>query len=217
MEFLTFFLSKLHEELNRVQKKALLAPTSVKNKDSVVIASSNVLATGLKKREEILMQEDSEIQDLFQGEYLSVRDCSFCHSKNFSFEMFYSLTIEFPSGQRNFFTKNFLQPVGLTAEKEIFSLEKLIHQFFLKKKTIDNLLHCSRCGKSQKHTIVYYLWRAPKILTLQIERFSTTEFLGQIFCEKKTELIGSKKLQLSLDQYYHADAYTYGKLPMTWL
>ena len=95
----------------------------------------------------------SVITDLFTGMFCSVIECSVCHNKSRSFDLFTSISIE-------------------TAATGETSLEQCLKDFSSEEHLKgDNQYNCEECNKKVDATKNIYIWQTPEILIIQLKRF----------------------------------------------
>ena len=111
-EFLTALLSNLHEGLNRVYPKNENNPNKEKEKDKDNENSNNNIdiKTLYKKFvEEQNKKNDSIINDLFNGYFLSTTTCDDCGKKCINFESFNLLSLPIPKKHYSYNFKYFTE------------------------------------------------------------------------------------------------------------
>lgn len=140
------FQRKFLEELNR----------TLRNKDLMI--SKKILKTGslaelsydffIKSRK----KENSIITDVFYGQFAICFTCARCNRKQYHFESFSEIPLQFVSGVR---TK--------------LRIEKLIEKYF-SDEYLDFLEKCEGCGKVGKHEKKMRLAILPKVLVVTLMR-----------------------------------------------
>ena len=122
----------------------------------------------------------SVIANLFYGEIINIIDCSKCNYNNNVFELFNTLTLNFPECEPN---------------KNLNITELISHT--LKTETIENY-HCEGC-KSEGCNRKNYIMRLPNYLIVHLNRFKKTD--KQI--EKINNLVEFPIENLDLTEYFH--------------
>eukprot|EP00760_Papus_ankaliazontas_P028348 PhM_4_TR364/c0_g1_i3/m.16319/K11833/USP2; ubiquitin carboxyl-terminal hydrolase 2 len=148
-EFLRFVLDGLHEELNRIRTP----PPYQELKDIDGESARDQAARWIRYHDE---RNNSIITELFGGTLQSERKCSVCGYVSRSFDPFLDLSV----------------PVKKSSSGRT-SLQDCLAQY-----TTPELLsgseraYCSRCKKHTDSTIQLTVYRLPRILVVQLKRFS---------------------------------------------
>lgn len=145
-EFCSYLLDGLHEDLNRVALKQYVQHPDLDNMPTV---DAGKLSWKLSKK-----RDDSQICDLFQGQYKSSIKCRSCGHTSLSFTPFTFLTLPLPKrGQR-------------TTLKDCinnFSETELV--------TGADAWHCPHCKCPRDALKTITIWRLPAVLIIQLKRF----------------------------------------------
>ncbi|CAG9309972.1 unnamed protein product [Blepharisma stoltei] len=142
-EFLSFFLDKLHEDLNRAPKTSKKLAT-IKGKRSERYAA--------KSWRSYLETNCSIIIDLFQGQLRSTLKCLNCKGAKVKFENFLHLSLPIPSNIQN--------PCLDDCMREFTKAEFLVDKWF-----------CPKCQTPVSAAKKYDIWKAPPILIIHLKRF----------------------------------------------
>lgn len=152
-EFLRYLLQGLHEDMNRVQQK----PSPIKINEAEEERLSE-LDRAKRSWARCLRYEDSPISEIFAGQLKSCLECSECHHKSITFDMFWDLSLPLPS--RNDSSTNLEECIKLFMNEEVLDG---------KEKPL-----CERCKVKRRCTKKFSFQRCPQILVLHLKRFSQT-------------------------------------------
>mmetsp|Transcript_13273 Transcript_13273/g.24893 ORF Transcript_13273/g.24893 Transcript_13273/m.24893 type:complete len:440 (-) Transcript_13273:15-1334(-) len=143
-EFLTSFLDKLHEDLNRVKE-----PPSCHSAENTV--TEEVIAA--LKWEEHLQNGCSVIVDLFQGQLKSTVRCTTCSYVSLTFDTFMYLSLPIP-------------------KTKVPTLQECLLEFTKEEKLEpDQLWICPLCGIPNQAIKKFDIWKVPPVLVIHLKRF----------------------------------------------
>jgi len=149
-EFLRYLLQGLHEDMNRVQQK----PTPIKIDEA---AEERLRENDRAERswQRCLRYDNSPIADIFAGQLKSCLECSVCHHKSITFDMFWDLSIPLPRNKSSIHLNECIQL--FMSEEQLDGKEKPL---------------CERCKTKQTCTKKFFIQQCPVILVLHLKRFS---------------------------------------------
>jgi ubiquitin carboxyl-terminal hydrolase 8 len=109
-------------------------------------------------------QDFSPIKNLFVGYLISNIECEKCYSNSPSFESFLTLQLSIPINKKSNYN-------------DIYRLEECLDHF-IKDEKLDKLnkLYCDLCNLKNQSVKKMLIWKAPKILVIQLKRFITNAF-----------------------------------------
>jgi ubiquitin C-terminal hydrolase len=146
MELLRFLLDGLHEDLNRV---------SVKPKYQELPGEGDPNKIAAEWWNYNLSRDSSVITDYFSGQLISTITCGSCRHKTYSADTFLDLPLPIPD------SRSYKASVSLTSCFDMFGEEEEIEDY-----------HCSSCKKKRRCYKQMQIYRFPKILVIQLKRFS---------------------------------------------
>lgn len=149
-EFLTFFLDKLHEDLNRANHNST-KPRLVKKQALEQMAA--------RSWREYLQNNCSIVVDLFQGQLCSTLKCLRCKGARVKFETFMYLSLPIP---------RWIEEPTLEECLQEFTREELLSG--------DQKWVCPNCKVKVNATIKFDIWKVPPILLVHLKRFRYTAF-----------------------------------------
>lgn len=160
IEFLTFLLDAIHEDLNQmgvatIQEKQQimeLTPEQEKTREVLPIRLASTI-----EWERYLKLNFSIIVDYFQGQYLSQLRCLECGTTSTTYNAFLILSLPIPEKLGN--TENITLDDCL---KEFVQLELLDEE---------NKWHCPKCKKFTRLTKKITITRLPQVLIIHFKRF----------------------------------------------
>ena len=138
-EFLAFLFSSLHEQLNRVTKKTKYEEIEEKKENETNLQASERYLNIEKKK------NDSIINDLFNGQFISTTTCNICGKENTFFEQFNILSLPIPKNHClisiKYFTEKDLKtfPFSINQYTTFANLKDKALMYY-KKKIIDKIL-----------------------------------------------------------------------------
>ncbi|CCE85415.1 Piso0_005011 [Millerozyma farinosa CBS 7064] len=163
IEFLTFLLDTLHEDLNQMhivdpnEKRAILELTPEQERIREILP---VRLASTIEWERYLKLNFSIIVDYFQGQYLSQLKCLECGTTSTTYNAFSILSVPIPEKLGSF--KN-------------ISLYDCIEEFVtLELLDDDNKWFCSKCKRSTKSTKKISITRLPQVLIIHFKRFKVS-------------------------------------------
>lgn len=184
IEFLTFILDSLHEDLNQalitdlVSKATILelSLTQEKARENLPIRLASTI-----EWERYLKLNFSVIVDFFQGQYLSQLKCLVCHTTSTTYNSFTILSLPIPEPLRDNSRPTLLYDcLNLFVETELLADE--------------NKWHCPRCNELRNLTKKITITRLPRVLIFHFKRF---KFQGTVF--KKVERLVTYPISEKLD------------------
>ena len=139
-----------------------------------------------------MAKENKPATSLFKGELQITTCCLACNTKTVRDDLFRILTINIKGN-----SSNMKDSIG--KKKTNASLEELIEKFSTEEKLNKmNKYDCSKCGKLQNATRQISIAVAPRILAIQLKRFSRIFKRERILTVKLEEMISFNK-ELELD------------------
>ncbi|KAG2732413.1 hypothetical protein G9P44_004830 [Scheffersomyces stipitis] len=165
LEFLTFLLDGLHEDLNQMvisnpeEKKAIseLTPEQEKTREILPVRLASTI-----EWERYLKLNFSIIVDYFQGQYLSQLKCLECGMTSTTYNAFSVLSLPIP------------EKLGYSTNQRV-SLDDCLKEFTTTELLDDNnKWHCPRCKRFTKSTKKITITRLPQILIIHFKRFKMT-------------------------------------------
>ncbi|KAL9643966.1 hypothetical protein ABK040_005434 [Willaertia magna] len=161
-EFLRYLLDGLHEDLNRITVK----PKWV---ELVDIPNESVIQKSNRWYYNYIERNNSFITDLFLGQLKSSITCTKCNKESINFDPFMdiSLPIDFKSSRSYFSRLSSL--VSVDECLKYFTTDELL--------TKADQVYCSSCAKHTDCRKTLSFFRLPKILVIQLKRFSNNEKL----------------------------------------
>ena len=145
-EFLTNFLTALHDELNK--------PTTlskVNDKDPITKDESELANIALENH---VAEQNSKVVDLFGGQLISTITCDTCGTKSVKFESFTSLTVEIPT-------------------PDFCTLHECLSKYTKEEKMSgENCYYCQKCNYKREATKKIGIWKLPPNLIILLKRFS---------------------------------------------
>lgn len=171
IEFLTFLLDSLHEDLNQMvisdpkEKQAImeLTPEQEKTREYLPVRLASTI-----EWERYLKLNFSVIVDYFQGQYLSQLRCLECGTTSTTYNAFLILSLPIPE--------------KLGGNKQL-SVEDCLQEFVQVELLDDeNKWHCSNCKRFTRLTKKITITRLPQILIIHFKRFklSPTGYFSKI-------------------------------------
>lgn len=163
IEFLTFLLDTLHEDLNQMhivdpnEKRAILELTPEQERIREILP---VRLASTIEWERYLKLNFSIIVDYFQGQYLSQLKCLECGTTSTTYNAFLILSVPIPEKLGSF--RNILL---YDCIEEFVTLELLDD---------DNKWFCSKCKRSTKLTKKISITRLPQVLIIHFKRFKVS-------------------------------------------
>ncbi|KAG7662183.1 uncharacterized protein J8A68_004311 [[Candida] subhashii] len=160
IEFLTFLLDSIHEDLNQMsykdaQEKKLiteLTPEQEKNREILPIRLASTI-----EWERYLKLHFSIIVDYFQGQYLSQLKCLECQSTSTTYNSFSILSLPIP------------EKLNKTVN---VSLQDCLEEFLTLELLDDNnKWHCPNCKRFTRSTKKISITRLPQVLIINFKRF----------------------------------------------
>jgi ubiquitin C-terminal hydrolase len=126
----------------------------------------NIIAINYIEKSEI--KDNSPIKDLLVGYLISNITCSSCGANSPSFESFYTLPLSIP------ITKQ-------TNINKLYTLDECLNNF-ISDEQLDqhNKIKCSLCSIKNRSIKKIQIWKAPKILVIQLKRFVTNASVSKI-------------------------------------
>jgi hypothetical protein len=190
-EFYCFLMSKIEEEWG---KKIIEVPknvcpelniTETINNSILRIIGNNYISNSIKN-------DYSPFKNLFVGYLISNIRCSLCSTTSPSFESFINLSLSIP------IKKN-------TSPKSKYGLEECLENF-VNDEQLDknNLLNCDICGIRNKSFKKIQIWKAPKILVIQLKRFLINQY--GIPTSKILNPVIYPVNDFDISEYYHLDS-----------
>ncbi|KAI8612026.1 hypothetical protein BC830DRAFT_1039718, partial [Chytriomyces sp. MP71] len=153
-ELLQFLLDGLHEDLNRIKKKPYVEQPEMDGRPDAEIAS--------KAWEIYRMRNDSQVVDLFQGEYKSRVECLDCGNWSVKFDPYMFLSVPVPERRE---VTVVVTAFGSYCLKE-WSKEEIMGD--------DDTWYCPKCKEHKKIKKKLDVWSVPDTLVLHLKRFSQT-------------------------------------------
>lgn len=162
IEFLTFILDALHEDLNQMvvknsDERASIMELSLEQEKAREFLPVRLAST--IEWERYLKLNFSVIVDYFQGQYLSRLMCLECKLTSTTYNAFSILSLPIPerlSGSQ--------REVTLSQCLDMFTETELLDD--------DNKWHCPRCQKFTKLTKTITITRLPRVLIIHLKRFN---------------------------------------------
>jgi len=156
-EFYTYLITKIEEECG----KLIIAKPKINTNDTTNYLL-NIIAINYIEKSEV--KDYSPIKDLLVGYLISNIKCSKCASNSPCFESFYTLPLSIPIKKKNDINK-------------VYKLEDCLDNFISDEKLDkDNKIKCSLCSIKNQSIKKIQIWKAPKILVIQLKRFVTNAF-----------------------------------------
>ena len=167
-EFYTFLINKIEDELGNCIIYIPNITKNIDNNNSLNIENIenksliNIIALNYIHKSEA--RNYSYIKNLFVGYLISNIKCSLCNTISPSFESFLTLALSIP------INKN-------TNNNTIYRLEECLN-LFVNAEKLDkfNKLTCDICGIKNQSIKTFQIWKAPKILVIQLKRFITNAY-----------------------------------------
>jgi len=155
-EFYTYLVTKIEDECkNLIIKRPRITILDTNN------YLLNIIATSYIEKSEV--KDYSPIKDLLVGYLISNIKCSECSANSPCFESFYTLPLSIPVEQNNI--------------DKVYKLEDCLYNFVSDEQLDkDNKLKCSLCSIKNQSIKKIQIWKAPKILVIQLKRFVTNSF-----------------------------------------
>lgn len=189
IEFLTFLLDTLHEDLNQMhivdpnEKRAILELTPEQERIREILP---VRLASTIEWERYLKLNFSIIVDYFQGQYLSQLKCLECGTTSTTYNAFLILSVPIPE-KLGSFSKILLYD----CIEEFVTLELLDD---------DNKWFCSKCKRSTKLTKKISITRLPQVLIIHFKRFKVSP--DGLFKKLDTFIDYPVKKELNLTPYW---------------
>ncbi|KAI8834004.1 hypothetical protein BJ741DRAFT_535076, partial [Chytriomyces cf. hyalinus JEL632] len=152
-ELLQFLLDGLHEDLNRIKKKPYVEQPEMEGRPDAEIAS--------KAWELYRLRNDSQIVDLFQGEYKSRVECVECGNWSVKFDPYMFLSVPVP--EKREVVVNVIVIGNCLTE---FMKEEIMGD--------EDTWYCPKCKEHKKIKKKLDVWSVPDTLVLHLKRFSQT-------------------------------------------
>jgi ubiquitin C-terminal hydrolase len=179
-EFYTFLINQIEEECGR---KIIYIPSNGCSSPSFLIqkelenrrvpdvfsykkddSSTLLQLIAIKYIQTSEIKDYSFVKNLFVGYLISNTTCSLCNTNSPSFESFITLPLSIPINKN---TKNIHK----------FGLEECFDNFVSDEKLDKhNKLKCCICSIKNRSIKKIQIWKAPKILVIQLKRFVTNQF-----------------------------------------
>ena len=147
-EFLRFLIDRMHDELNRVTKKAKYKELNFQN---LTIEQQSDEWYNYNK-----LRDDSILTDLFEGQLINRTQCLSCGFSDCAFDSFMDLSVEIPSN----------------SYRSAVSINACLQNFITPEKLLKTGFKCGKCKKKvdiQKDLTIY---RFPRILVIHLKRFT---------------------------------------------
>lgn len=156
-EVLTFIIQKMHESIG-----VAMAPAPAEEAPEAEAEAPSMEVLSVKDWRHHLEQKQSEVVNLFWGQYLNTKVCGTCTKPLYKFETFHYLTLAV-AGEGD-------------AEADItgpITFEVLVARFRQKKQfDRDNLFFCDTCKqKVPQATDELSVWKLPRYLIVQFNRY----------------------------------------------
>ncbi len=178
-EFLNFLLTKIEEEIS-IKKKYVLCfnkNPELNPYDSInCISEFNIWSKFYKN-------EYSPLKDMFNGQFITSKRCSFCNCLSNNYEPFITL------------------PVSIPNKRKINIYDCLDDLTFEEQLDKHNKMCCSFCGLKNRGYTQTLLWKTPKILVINIKRFIVNDY--GIVTEKNTKNINYPIRDLDISKYFN--------------
>lgn len=170
-EFLRAVLEILHEDLNRVRDKPIYKDLSSESDLDIEKIANLWWSYSLSR-------DHSAITDLFQGQTVTTMTCTLCTNNSVSCDTFLNIALELPKS-------------GSTTLSTCFD-------FHTRRTSLLDTYKCEKCKKTKACYQQTFLLRFPKILIIQLKRFS-------IINNSKVKLLSSLDIPEALDlsSYLH--------------
>lgn len=171
-ELLMYLLQGLHDDINRVKSKS-----DYRSQTNCYVSESQQASESWRRYQNI---DDSKIVDLFGGQLKSTLKCTECGHTSITFDPFWNLSLPIPEGVH--------QP----------SLQQCF-RLFTSPETLDGIDKpmCERCKKKTRSTKQFEINRFPKVLVIQLKRFSS----ASSYRSKLNTLVECGKSNLDLSPY----------------
>lgn len=173
-EFMRFLLDRMHDELNRVARKPGYKELNFQNVP--LNRQSEEWAEYFKAR------DDSIITDLFGGQFVNKTECLSCGFKDWAFDTFLDLSVEFD--------RKGVRITGMT------SVQDCLNRFFAPEEMRDTGFKCDGCKMKVNIEKQMTIYRFPKILVIHLKRFYHTAMRR----EKINTLVNFPK-QINMKEY----------------
>ena len=170
---------KIENNINKlVDIKKALANKIINNNNNTKYAIEYVKCKGLIELEKFYSTNNSNISKIFSGMLLSTIKCTHnnCKYTSHTFQTFMHLVLPIPNG---------------TDEYNIMDcIDEYFKQILLDK---DNMWYCEKCGEYRQAIKKIDIWKYPKILNIQLNRF--------IFTNKNCAFVDYPVDELDLSNY----------------
>jgi len=189
-EFYTFLMSSIEEEWGTKVFEIPKIIVSSFNDETINNSILRTIANNYISESE--RKDYSPYKDLFIGYLISNIKCSICDTNSPSFESFINISLSIP------IKKN-------THPDSKYNLEECFDNFVNNEKLDkDNLLTCDICGFKNQSFKKIEIWKAPKILVIQLKRFVTNQY--GIQTSKIINPVVYPINDFDISEYYHIDS-----------
>ena len=145
-EFLMTLIDGLHEDLNRSQKNQKLV-----EEDNDKLNDTEAAKLAMENHYKL---NQSELHNLFLGQFKAVVTCLHCKRTSRKFDVFLNLSLQLP--------------------ERTCTLSELLSDFEKPEKMVgENKWHCPTCKTKREALKVIKIWRLPPILVIHFKRFKT--------------------------------------------
>ena len=144
-EFLRTLINNINDDVNQGQQQALVLPQL-----QFEAMEDDEAAEQAWTRERLA--DNSAVRDAFYGQRKDTLSCTSCGKQSSTFVAFAELILQLPAGNRSCTVKD------------------LVENELLKPEHVD--YNCARCQRSVRHTKTANIIRLPRVLMVQLSRFS---------------------------------------------
>ena len=145
-EFLMTLIDGLHEDLNKSPKNKKLV-----EEDNDKLNDTEAAKLAMENHYKL---NQSELHNLFLGQFKAVVTCLHCKRTSRKFDMFLNLSLQLP--------------------ERTCTLSELLSDFEKPEKMVgENKWHCPTCKTKREALKVIKIWRLPPILVIHFKRFKT--------------------------------------------
>lgn len=168
-EFLIFLLDYLHDSVNQITNP----PKYVEIDDSHVSSTDEAAKLWWNNYKE---RNHSIITELFSGQMHSTITCDICGSVSNNYDPFIGLPVPLPGSRNNSFSSGLSGTKGGGLNSSV-SLEDCLN-LFTQSEHLSGMdeVYCRKCKGHKPSTKTNEIYRAPKILIIQLKRFSQASY-----------------------------------------
>ena len=198
MEFISFLLNCLHEDLNRIKQKPYLILEPQKENESDILASQRYFSKNLKR-------DNSIIIDLFNGQFQNIIKCTSCLAENKTYEPFNNISLLIPEEHNfyiiKFFTNLNCKYITININSET-TFEDLILKasVYLNKNILKAIEEIKKSKKEDKNYIKALLEK-----NIEIVRLDKNKIIKIIYSQPDNENDIPKNYKKKLKEYINSE------------